>query len=70
MTREDRKLRTVGDIARLASVPVHRVAYVIRSRGVQPVSRAGNLRVFSHSATRAILGHLDRISQVRATQGN
>jgi DNA-binding transcriptional MerR regulator len=38
---------TIGEIARRLGVAVHRVEYVVRTRNIQPVSRAGNLRVFS-----------------------
>jgi DNA-binding transcriptional MerR regulator len=38
---------TVGEIARLTNEPIHRIEYLIRSRNIQPVQRAGNLRVFS-----------------------
>lgn len=38
---------TVGEIARRLKAPVHRVEYVIRTRGIQPIGRAGNARVFA-----------------------
>ena len=37
---------TTGEIARRLGWPVHRVDYLIRSRGIEPAIRAGNLRVF------------------------
>ena len=37
------QLFTVGDLARRAGVPVHRVTYVIETRGILPVGRAGQV---------------------------
>ena len=39
-------LLTLGVIAERAHVPLHRVEYFLRSRGIKERSRAGNLRVF------------------------
>ena len=33
-----------GEIARRLAVPIHRINYVIRSRGIRPERRAGNAR--------------------------
>ena len=38
---------TVGEIAKRLRWPIHRVEYLIRSRGIKPTMRVGNLRVFS-----------------------
>ncbi len=38
---------TVGVIAEKLNLPLHRVEYLVKSRNIQPVERAGNLRVFS-----------------------
>jgi len=40
---------TVGDLARLLGQPVHRIQYLLKSRGIQAAARAGNLRVFDDS---------------------
>lgn len=40
---------TVGEIARRLGESLHRIEYVIRSRNIQPVSRAGNVRIFTES---------------------
>ena len=45
---------TVGEIARRYQTSVHRVEYAIRAHGIEPVSRAGNARVFSEDAVRRI----------------
>jgi DNA-binding transcriptional MerR regulator len=54
---------TVGVISRDLHVPVHRIEYVIRSRGIQPLARAGNARVFSESDVKMIAEELQRIAQ-------
>jgi len=40
---------TIGEIARRLGWPNHRVEYLIKSRGIRPRLRAGNLRVFSEN---------------------
>ena len=56
---------TVGEIARRLGEPVHRIEYVIDSRGISPCGRAGNARVFSESAVSRIAGELRRIDEER-----
>jgi DNA-binding transcriptional MerR regulator len=45
---------TVGVIAERLGVPIHRVAYLVRSRNLQPTARAGRLRVFDDAAVELI----------------
>lgn len=52
---------TVGEIARRLGVPVHKIEYVIRARGITPCGRAGNLRVFSEADVAYIASLLRRI---------
>lgn len=52
---------TVGEIARRLSEPVHRIEYVIRSRGIQPSGLAGVARVFTDSDVERIASELRRI---------
>ena len=52
---------TIGEIARRLGVAVHRVEYVVRTRNIHPVSRAGNLRVFSESGVDLIARELQRM---------
>jgi hypothetical protein len=51
-------LPTVGEIARRLQVPVHRVEYLIRARGITPCGRAGNARVFSEGVVSRIAAEL------------
>jgi len=56
---------TIGEICRRLDEPLHRVEYVIRSRGIQPVARAGNARVFAEGDVSLIRGELRRIDEDR-----
>lgn len=56
---------TVGQIARRLNEPLHRIEYVIRTRDIQPVSRAGNVRVFSDADVTYIASELRRIDSER-----
>lgn len=47
---------TVGQIAQQFNRPIHQITYVIRSLGIQPVGRAGHMRVFDEAAVEKI-GH-------------
>jgi len=38
---------TTGEISKRLGWPIHRVDYMLRSRGIMPIQRAGNLRVFA-----------------------
>jgi len=49
-------LSTIGVIAQRLNQPVWRIEYLIRSRNIQPTSRAGNARVFTEK-------DVNRISQ-------
>jgi len=56
---------TVGEIARRLGEPVHRVEYLIRSRGIRPSGIAGHARVFGEEDVKRIAGELERIDRER-----
>ena len=56
---------TIGEIARRLAEPVHRVEYIIKSRDIQPVGRAGNARVFAETDVTYIGSELRRIDEER-----
>jgi hypothetical protein len=63
------KLLTVGKIAQVCGVPPHRVLHVIGSRShIQPVARAGNLRLFDRSGLAQIRHELNAIDAKRAAR--
>ncbi len=53
-----RQLLTLGQIADRARLPIHRIDYFLRSRGIKPVARAGQLRVFGQAALDRVLAEL------------
>jgi hypothetical protein len=55
------KLLTVGVIAQKIRRPIHRVEYIIRVRGIRPIGRAGNARVFSKAAVDQIRSELHQV---------
>jgi DNA-binding transcriptional MerR regulator len=58
-------IHSVGTMARLYRVPVHRIAYIIRSRGIEPAGKAGNVRLFDEAAAKWIGSELQRIADSR-----
>ena len=46
---EPTRALTVGEIAARLGQPVHRIEYIIASRGLRPTAWAGHARVFSES---------------------
>ena len=59
---------TLGEIARRLGEPVHRVEYLIRSRGIQPSGIAGQARVFGEEDVARIASELQRIDREREVQ--
>lgn len=59
---------SVGDIASLAGVNTNRVVYVIRTRSITPLFRAGTVRVFGPDAVQRILQEL-QVTLVRPAVG-
>jgi len=56
---------TIGEIARRLGVAIHRVEYVVRTRNLMPVSRAGNLRVFAETDVDYVARELQRMDANR-----
>ena len=59
------QLNTKGVIAAKLSVPYHKVDYVIKAKGIEPVGRAGVARVFSDEQVTLIASEIERIEQRR-----
>ena len=60
---ESPTIHSVGTLAQLFRVPVHRIQYVIRSRGIAPAGIAGNVRLFDDAAAQWIASELQRIAE-------
>jgi hypothetical protein len=56
---------TVGIIAQRLGRPTHQVEYVIRTRHIEPIGRAGIARVFSDEAVERIGSEIRRIEAAR-----
>jgi len=56
-------LKSLGEIAEQQGVATHQVRYVIRSRGIQPTTRAAGIRLFGLQAQRKIATELESIRE-------
>ncbi len=56
---------TVGELARRLGQPVHRIAYLIQSRHIRPVARAGIARVFTETDLNYLAAEIQRIDAER-----
>ena len=45
---------TIGALAEQFHVPVHRMQYLIKSRHIRPVQRAGHFRIFDETAVKRL----------------
>lgn len=52
---------TIGAICRRTAAPAHRVRYIIASRGLQPIGRAGIAWVYSEEQVEIIRAELKKI---------
>jgi hypothetical protein len=56
------RVRTAGSIAAELNQPLHRVVYILKTRGhIQPMCRAGRLRVYSSQAVAQVRYELNCI---------
>ncbi len=62
MNRSVPKLATVGEVAKLLNVPLHRVEYVLRTRPhIRPRATAGAARCYDDAAIAAMRHELNAI---------
>lgn len=57
--------QTASQIADQLGVRLHQVQYLIKSRRIQSVARAGNIRLFDHTAIEVIAADLRRAADRR-----
>lgn len=57
---------TVGVLARECGCEAHQIEYLIRSRQIEPIQRAGNLRVFAPEVVDMLKDELRKIEKRRA----
>ena len=64
-TASSEDLVTLGELARRMGVAEHRLAYIITSRRIEPVMRAGILRLFSAAIIPRLQQELDAIDAAK-----
>ena len=55
-----KKALTIGVLAERLKVPWYRVQYLVQSRNIKPVERAGHLRIFDEKAFNQLSLELSR----------
>lgn len=54
---------TVGQIAQQLKIPIWKCQYLLRSRDIKEIARAGNLRMFAPSVVDVLRRELDTIQK-------
>lgn len=54
---------TAGTMAERLGVPLHKIQYVLRSRNIKPVGKAGTLRVYSEAQVDEVAENLETINE-------
>jgi hypothetical protein len=67
MANDTHRLRTPGVIATELDAPLSRVLYVLRTRNINPIGRAGCLRLYDRPAVEAVRVALREMDQRQAT---
>ena len=67
MTTAVESLLTIGQLAQQLGQPTHRVTYIINSRGIEPVRRAGVIRLFDAGVLDRVQGEMDLIAARRGS---
>ena len=68
-SKQPPSLDTVGRIADKLGVPLHRITYIIASRGIEPSAFAGRLRLYDREAVAIIRHELNAIDARRCRWG-
>jgi len=54
----EKKALTLGELARRLGCEIHQAQYLVASRNIEPIQRAGNLRIFSEDVVQILKGEL------------
>jgi hypothetical protein len=60
------RLITIGEIARRTGKDIHKIEYIIKTRGIRPLGLAGAARVYDEAAVEQVADELRRIGARRA----
>jgi hypothetical protein len=63
------QLRTPGVIAAELDAPLSRVLYILRKRNIEPIGRAGVLRLYDRVAVETVRHELNAIDARHAAKG-
>ena len=62
-SNEPTPLRTLGRMAEEIGQPIHRVDYVVRTRGIPATAKAGRLRLYGRAAVAAVREEIHRMDR-------
>jgi hypothetical protein len=68
LERKSLTIESVGQIAARLRIPIHRVLYVVRSRGIRPAVRVGSADGYDAEAVTRIEHEIARIAEARDTE--
>ena len=54
---------TVGQLAQEADCPIWKAQYILRSRDIKPLARAGNMRLFAFGVVEVLRSELQQIEK-------
>lgn len=62
------QVTALGEIARRLDEPIHRIAYVIRTRKIKPLLTTGGRHFYSEASIQRIAGELRRIDEEKGVR--
>ena len=61
----EKKALTLGELAKRLGCEIHQAQYLVASRKIQPIQRAGNLRIFSEDVVKRLKAELGQRKQAK-----
>jgi hypothetical protein len=68
MPAATKRFVTVGEIARQTGHDLHKIEYILRTREIEPLGKAGNARVYSADVVEWVADELRRIGEAKQQQ--
>ena len=65
----DKKALTIGELAKRLGCEIHQAQYLVTSRNIEPIQRAGNLRIFSEDTVNILREELQSRKETVAHAG-
>lgn len=60
-------LHTIGQLADMNDVAIHRIEYIVKARNIPHVARAGHYRLFDDAAAARVARELEKVGAERKT---